>query len=157
MARPVVIIGIGNVLAGDDGVGVLAARSLEARTDLPAGIRILEAGTLGPDTLAYFEPDEAVVLIDAVRGGEPPGTMYHIELEDLRGPGPIPMSVHDLGIHHLLREAQLLDRPLTGVLLGIEPSHIELFDQMLSSPVAAALPELQAAALREAQRLSGEL
>jgi hydrogenase maturation protease len=156
VARFVVIIGFGNVLAGDDGAAVLATKSLAARTDLPAGVRILEAGTLGPDTLAYIAENEAVVLLDAVRGGNPPGTLYISDLEDIKDVGQVPLSVHDLGIHHLLGEARLLGRPLQGVLLGIEPAQIEPFSTTLSPPVADMLPRLEEAALREAQRLLSE-
>ncbi|MFO7767837.1 MAG: hydrogenase maturation protease [bacterium] len=183
----VVIIGIGNTLMGDEGLGVLAVRMLEAgglleRIQDPEGgdrepgvgaqddgddervpggaaartVRLLEAGTLGVDVLALLEPGEAVVILDAVRGDGPPGTLYRIDLGDLPPPDRPPVSVHDLGVLHLLEHARLLSRPLRGVLLGIEPQVIEPRVEELSPPVAAALPALVEAACTEARRLRAD-
>lgn len=153
MGHSVVIIGVGNVLAGDDGVGALAAQSLQEDPGLPAGARVLDLGTLGPGALAYLHADEAVVLMDALHGDGPPGTLYRLDLEDLPGPTQVALSVHDLGVHELLQEARLLARPLRGVLLGVEPARIVPGEQRLSPAVAEALPQLRDAALAEARRL----
>lgn len=181
---PVVIVGVGNTLMGDEGLGVLAVRMLGAsglfeRVEDPEGqerdpgvdaqgagteerargaetgrgVRVLEAGTLGVDILALLEPDEAVVILDAVRGEGPPGSLYRIDLGDLPAPDRPPVSVHDLGILHLLEHARLLSRPLRGVLLGLEPQYIGPRVEELSPPVAAALPSLVEAAREEARRL----
>jgi hydrogenase maturation protease len=150
--RPVAILGAGNLLAGDDGVGVHAVRDWPEDLPLPGGVRLLDAGTLGPDTLAYLEPGEAVVLLDAVRGDGTPGTIYRADLGQVEAEEPVPLSVHDLGIGVLLREARLLGRPLCGVLLGVEPARVDA-GTTLSPPLRAALPRLRQAALREAQRL----
>ena len=152
MQRAVVIIGVGNILAGDDGVGSRTAQLLE-NTARPAGVRVLDLGTLGPGALAYLDAHEAVVFMDAVRGGGPPGTLYRIDLDELPEPTHAVLSVHDLGVHELLREARLLQRPLRGVLLGVEPACITPGEQLLSPAVAAAVPLLRDAALAEARRL----
>ncbi|MFH1278242.1 MAG: hypothetical protein ABIK65_07680 [Candidatus Eisenbacteria bacterium] len=67
----------------------------------------------------------------------------------------MPLSLHDLGIGELLREARLLGRPIRGFLLGVEPARLEPPGDELSPAVAAALPGLMEAALREARRLQG--
>lgn len=152
--EPVVILGAGNLLAADDGVGIHAARALAARDDLPESVRVLDVGTIGPDALALIGVDEAVVILDAVRAGDPPGTLHRLALDAVQAPVAAPLSVHDLGIAHLLAEARLLGRPLRGTLLGVEPARIEMMVASLSAPVAAALPALVAAALREARRLA---
>jgi Ni,Fe-hydrogenase maturation factor len=61
--------------------------------------------------------------------------------------------VHDLGIADALHAARLMGRPLRGTLIGVEPARVEAFTAGLSPPVAAALPALQAAAIREAELL----
>jgi hydrogenase maturation protease len=158
MTGGVAIAGAGNILAADDGVGVRAIRDLEARSELPPGVRLLEIGTLGPCALGYLYEDEAVVLLDATRGHGPPGTIYRIDLEELErldaeSPRGAPLSVHDLGPTDLLREARLLGRPIRGVLLGVEPACLGPIGAPLSGPVAAALPRLRETALEEARRL----
>lgn len=156
MSRSVVIAGAGNILAADDGVGVRAARELVGSPDLPAGARVLEVGTMGPDALALWDEGEAVVVLDAVRGGGAPGRVYRLDLEEWREEGAAPLSSHDLGIGELLREARLLGRPVRGVLLGVEPARLEPPGMELSPAVAAALPLLKEAALREARLLLGD-
>lgn len=75
-----VVLGVGNVLVGDDGAGVHAARELERRVAagevrLPAGARIVDGGTLGLDLAPWLAGARAVVLLDAVDVGDPPGTV----------------------------------------------------------------------------------
>jgi hydrogenase maturation protease len=153
VGRTVLVLGVGNPLAGDDGVGVRAVETLAGSGDLPEGVRLLDAGVIGLDLLAWVEPGEPVVILDAVRGGGAPGALYRLPLEDVPGPSRPPLSVHDLGVAHTLLAARLLGRPLRGTLLGVEPARIAVFTADLSPPVAAALPALRAAAIREARIL----
>ncbi len=151
----VVIVGVGNILAVDDGVGVHAVRQLMKRRDLPAGVRLVEIGTLGPDALGLMPESGAVVILDAVRRDEVPGSIYRIALEDLGRPTRVPLSVHNLGVGHLVAEARLLGRDLRGVLLGVEPARLDPPGTRLSAPVAAALPRLVETAIEEARYLLG--
>jgi hydrogenase maturation protease len=153
VSRSVLILGVGNPLAGDDGVGVRAVEALAAAGDLPEGIRLLDVGVLGMDILAWTAPDEPVVILDAVHGTADPGTLYRFGLDEIEAPSEPPLSVHDLGIAHVLHAARLMGRPLRGTLIGVEPARVEPFTAGLSLAVAAALPALQAAAIREAELL----
>lgn len=152
MSRSVLILGVGNPLAGDDGVGVRAVEAL-ATAELPEGIRLLDVGVLGMDVLAWTRPDEPVVILDAVRGPGEPGTLYRFDLDEIAAPAEPPLSAHELGVADVLAAARLMGRPLRGTLLGVEPSRVEAFTAGLSPPVAAALSALQAAAIREAELL----
>jgi len=153
VSRSVLILGIGNPLAGDDGLGVRAVEGLAAASGLPDGVRLLDAGVLAMDVLAWVEPDQPVVILDAVHGKGAPGTLYRFDLDEIAAPAEPPLSVHDLGLADALQAARHMGRPLRGTLLGVEPARIEPFTTGLSPAVAAALPTLQAAALREAELL----
>jgi hydrogenase maturation protease len=153
VGRSVLILGVGNPLAGDDGVGVRAIEALAATSDLPEGIRLLDVGVLGMDILAWTRPDEPVVILDAVHGPGDPGTLYRFALDEIEAPAEPPLSVHELGIADVLHAARLMGRPLRGTLVGVEPARLQAFTAGLSPPVAAALPALQAAAIREAELL----
>jgi hydrogenase maturation protease len=155
VTRSVLILGVGNPLAGDDGVGVKAIEALAAAGNLPEGVRLLDVGVLGIDILAWVQPQEPVVILDAVHGKGEPGTLYRLGLDEIEAPAEPPLSVHDLGVAHALQAARLMGRPLHGMLIGVEPARIETFTTGLSPAVAAALPALQAAAIREAERLLG--
>jgi hydrogenase maturation protease len=153
VSRSVLILGVGNPLAGDDGVGVRAVEALAAAGDLPAGIRLLDVGVLGMDILAWIQPDERVVVLDAVHGTGDPGTLYRLDLDEIEPPAGPRLSAHDLGIADALHAARLMGRPLSGTLLGVEPARVEACTPGLSPEVAAALPALQTAAIREAELL----
>jgi hydrogenase maturation protease len=151
--RSVLILGVGNPLAGDDGVGVLAVEGLAAGGDLPEGVRLLDVGVLGMDILAWTRPDEPVVILDAAHGPGEPGTLYRLGLDEIAAPAGPRLSVHDLGLADVLAAARLIGRPLRGTLIGVEPGRVEPFTAGLSPAVTAALPALQAAAIREAELL----
>jgi hydrogenase maturation protease len=153
VGRSVLILGVGNPLAGDDGVGVRAIEALVAAGGLAEGIRLLDVGVLGMDILAWTRPDEPVVILDTVHGPGEPGTLYRFGLDEIEAPTEPPLSVHDLGVADALHAARLMGRPLRGTLIGVEPARVEPFTAALSPPVAAALPALQAAAIREAELL----
>lgn len=150
---PVVIAGVGNELAGDDGIGIAAVRALRERPDLPAGVELLEIGTLGPAALSSIEPEDVVVFLDAVRAESPPGTISCFDLAEMPLPASAPISVHDLGLLHLLADAKLLGRPLRGILVGVEPGRIAPLERRLSTEVAEALPRLVDRVILEVRRL----
>jgi hydrogenase maturation protease len=148
-----VIVGVGNILCGDDGLGVHAVQRLHTEYVLPRGVRVLDGGTLGPGLLAHLDPKEALVVIDALRGGGPPGALHRLDLDSLGLEAEVPLSLHDHGLRELLREAKLLDWSLRGVLLGIEPQRMDPGEPRLSPAVEETLPHLLARALEEASRL----
>jgi Ni,Fe-hydrogenase maturation factor len=86
--RTVNIIGVGNLLMGDDGVGPAAVERLSARR-LPPGVRVLDAGLAVSDVLGTLDPADPLIVIDAVRGGGAAGTVYEVRL-DPAPPGPSP-------------------------------------------------------------------
>jgi hydrogenase maturation protease len=146
----VLVAGVGNVFLSDDGFGVEVARRLAGR-ELPAGVEVADVGIAGMH-LAYRLLDgyRALVLVDAFRHGEPPGTLYLIE-HDLDGPaddavfdaprfdahGMEPAAV--LSMLDRLAEGIGVDRPVGRVLVvGCEPASVDE-GIGLSEPVAAVV------------------
>jgi hydrogenase maturation protease len=152
MSRPpVVVLGLGNVLCGDDGVGVAAVRALE---DCAApGVHVIDGGTLGLALLDYFDADRALLILDAIAADAPPGTLVRLEGADVAAAARARLSVHQVGVADLLDAARLTGRePSRLVLLGLVPGSLELAVD-LTPPVAARLPDLVAAARAEIERL----
>mgnify|MGYP000353811634 CR=1 FL=1 len=79
----VVVLGVGNVLRRDDGVGVHVVEELWRRFRFPEGVRLVDGGLGGPALLGAVEGAEALIAVDAVRGGQPPGTLYRIPAAEL--------------------------------------------------------------------------
>ena len=147
------VVGIGNVLAGDDGAGVALAEALE-RAGLPPGARVRQAGS---DPLAVLEELEAgrqVLLLDACRFGGKPGTMTWMRLDDPRWPAAAsPLSLHGLDLPTVFQLARTLHLPLEKAwLLGVQPA-ATLGGRGLSPAIANAWPRLVDGAHRAVRRL----
>lgn len=155
---PVLVLGIGNALMGDDGVGARVVEALRAGAadgslDLPAGIELVDGGTLGLGLLPWLAEARAAVLVDAALVGGAPGTVV-VWRDDLpAGDGADRRLDHAGGVVDLLATARLTGAlPGAVSVVGIAPGTMEAGDQ-LSAPVAAAMPTAAAVTAAEARRL----
>ena len=143
MSQRPVIIGVGNILMGDDGVGP-AAVALLRRRGLAARADLIDAGLAFSDVLFDIEPGRPLIVIDAVRGGSEPGTVYRLALDDIAGGGASAVSLHEVSVLPAFRMEALTGRDFTDVtLFGIEPGRLDWGEQ-LSPPVAEAIEWLLA-------------
>jgi len=144
------ILGVGNPLRGDDGVGVLAVQRLLARPDLPAGVAVVDGGTAGLGLIPLIENYRRVVLVDAVLMGEPPGTVRRFAWHEARVAGhEQPLSLHQSDLADALALAEALGSlPPVIIVYGVQPQHTD-WEQPLSEAVARALPGLVNALLSE--------
>jgi hydrogenase maturation protease len=155
-APSIVVLGVGNTLMQDDGVGVWAVRTLAETYDLPARVRLVDAGVAGLGCLPEFEGAERLLIIDAVAGGEPPGAIYHLTPEDLsarRGPF---FSAHEIGIAELLSLARFLGKLPPTRILGIQPQEVRAMGLDLTPALRDALPRVIDAAVEELRALGVE-
>lgn len=142
------IIGMGNLLRRDDGVGVHAARALAQRA-WPPDVEVMDVGTDGFALATFLQESEGVLLLDAVSCGKAPGAVVTFSPEDvrLRREGSA-LSLHAVNFWPLLQLAQALGgRPVVR-LVGVQPADWG-WGQELSPPVAAALPEVVRTVERE--------
>ncbi|MFN3471744.1 MAG: hydrogenase maturation protease, partial [Aquificaceae bacterium] len=77
------ILGVGNVLLSDEGLGVRVVEELRNRYKFPKGVCLMEGGTLGLSLLYHIEKVDRLLIIDALLGGKPPGTLYKLRGEDV--------------------------------------------------------------------------
>lgn len=104
----ILILGVGNVLMGDEGVGVHAIRRLESEPEIP-GFRLLDGGTGGVNLLAEFDHITSIILIDATRDGRPDGTIACLHPERF-GDSPRGLGAHDFGLKDLFAATALIGR-----------------------------------------------
>jgi hydrogenase maturation protease len=146
---PVLVLGLGNVLLGDDGVGPLALARLERDYRIPAGVRLVEGGTLGLSLLDEIAQAEHVILVDAVATGAAPGTLVRLDGGQVIDAVRDRLSVHQVGVADLLEAARLIGRyPRSVVLLGLAPGAIGLSVERTDA-VEEALRALVLAVVRE--------
>lgn len=138
-------MGIGNLLLGDEGVGVHAAKALCGMA-LPESVAVLDVGTAFIDALPAMAGTARIIIIDAMKAGGAPGDIYHVPLAKCRRTDRID-SMHGFDVFRMLAMAQNT-LPADVVLLGVEPKHIG-WGTELSPRVASALPHLVREVLRE--------
>ncbi len=143
-----VVLGLGNILHSDDGVGPRAVERLKKHPGVPEGIALVEGGTLGLELLTYVWDASYLLVLDAVDVGQAPGTLIRMsgeELHKMPGSG----SVHQLGFTDLMAALRILaKRPPEVVLLGVQPASTE-WGASLSPAVEAVLDRLVEAAVSE--------
>jgi hydrogenase maturation protease len=134
------VIGVGNPLRGDDGVGVEVARQL-ARRSLPAEVQVLDGGTEGLDLIFHLEEADRLVLIDAADMGLSPGGARVFDGEVLTDSSEARFaSTHGFGVAEVLALGRLVGVRPEVTVLGIQPADVGLREG-LSEPLAARLDE----------------
>jgi len=136
----VLILGVGNILLGDEGVGIHALAELERHYLLPDGVELLDGGTAGIELLRHIAGRDLCIIIDAMQSGAPPGTVAVFRDRQVGARLTTRISPHQLGLSDLLAAAALIgETPKRVVLVGIEPASLEP-GLTLSPPAAAAIP-----------------
>jgi len=147
--KKAVVIGIGNLILKDEGVGVHVVRELQQR-DLPPGVEVMDGGTATMDLLGVIQEAEKVVVVDALRGGGQPGTVYRVSPADLSCEAERTLSLHQVGLLEVLEIAQHLGGHGEVVIIGVEPKEIS-WGMELTPDVQAKVPEIVEAVLNELQ------
>jgi hydrogenase maturation protease len=120
------VIGLGNPLMGDDGIGVLAQRSLEAEWTVSEDVHIVDGGTWGMNLLPLIEDAENLLLIDAIERAQAPGALIKLEGDQVPRALAMKISPHEVDLHEVLAVASLRGRlPQRLVAIGLQPERIE--------------------------------
>lgn len=137
------VLGVGNLLLSDEGVGVRVIEELSKRYRFPENVVLIDGGTIGVNLLYFLEGVEKLLIVDAVLGGMPPGSIYKFKDEEvLTYFRTKKLSAHDIGIQEVLSLAKLTEKlPKEMVVLGIEPESLDVSLE-LSSSVKEALERL---------------
>jgi len=150
---PLLVLGLGNVLCGDDGLGAVAVHLLQWRYICPDGVQVLDGGTLGLSLLPYLEQAREAILVDAIRADGPSGSFVRLEGDDVAPAMAARLSVHQVGVVDLLDAARWRGcSPSRLILLGLVPESLELGVRRTAA-VEAALPDLVDRIVAEARGL----
>ena len=140
-APRILIMGVGNVLMGDEGVGVHAVRLLDRRA-WPAHVALLDGGTGGFHLLSHVGDCDILVMIDATLDGRPPGTVSVIEPR-YASDFPRALSAHDIGLKDLVDSAAILGMMPKVRLVTISVGSLQPMQMTMSKEVEASLPGVQ--------------
>jgi hydrogenase maturation protease len=145
----VLVLGIGNILWGDEGFGVRAVEAFHAAYETPPGAEVMDGGTQGLYLVQHVEAADDLLVFDAIDYGLPPGTLHVVHDDEVpKFTGAKKMSLHQTGFQEVLSAADLLGRaPRRLALVGCQPLDLEAWGGALTDPVRAAIaPALAAAA-----------
>lgn len=148
-ARRVVVLGIGNTILSDEGVGVHAALALADRYDLPEGVEVIDGGTAGMELLEPLADADLVVVLDAVRARRPAGSLVCLTGREVPVFFRSKLSPHQVSICDVLASLEFAGAaPRDLVLVGVEPANLDL-GTTLSPAIEARVPDMVERAVAE--------
>ena len=139
-SKRIVVIGVGNLLMGDDGVGVHVADVL-SKEDLPPHVQVFDGATRAFDVLDYMDGADKAVIVDAYKNDGAPGSIYRFRFDPAHNPEWSPnLSMHDIDFVEALRVGRgIYELPEEIVIIGIEPCRLD-WSLELSPEVRNAIP-----------------
>jgi len=137
---PVLVLGIGNILLRDDGVGVRVVEAMQT-IELPGGVELHDGGTAGVDLIDEVSERSKVIVIDAAQSDEPPGTIFRLTPADFAAQFAPTMSLHQVGLLETLQMTKLLGCAPGEVTVFAVTSKDLAWGDELSDEVAAAIPQ----------------
>ena len=136
-----VVLGVGNILLSDEGVGVHVANEL-MKLDLPPDVSVIEGGTDGFRLLNIITDADRLIVIDAVKGDASPGSIYRFDIDDVRNcPSGFKTSVHQIGILEVIDLSGLIGKTPCTTIIGIEPKSLEM-GMELSPEIKGKVPKI---------------
>lgn len=137
----IVIIGVGNLLLSDEGVGVHVANEL-MKKELPPYVSVVDGGTDGFRLLNIITEADRLIVIDAVKGGAEPGSIYRFDIDEVKScPPGFKTSVHQIGILEVIDLSGLIGKTPHTTVIGVEPKSIEM-GMELSPEVKSKIPRI---------------
>ncbi len=154
LRAPILVMGVGNILCRDDGFAAAVLSALAAE-NLPEQVELFDAGTSAIDLMDIFADRRKLIVLDAVRGGKEPGTLYRFSPEDVEQ-GGLPMnSLHQVGLLETLKLGELVDcKPEQTVVIGVQPASTAL-GIGVSDAVRQAVPHAVCLVVNEIEHLLG--
>lgn len=137
----ILILGIGNLLQKDDGVGSHIIRYInESDIKLPDDAEAIDGGTAGFDLVPLMQNRKKIIIVDALRVGDVPGSVYRFSPEHLTSSKEV-YSLHDLGVREIIKQLQLLGDSPEIEIIGVVPENIETLEIGLSDSVKNSIPK----------------
>jgi len=121
----ILVLGIGNILFSDEGVGIRVIQTIQERYSFPAHVTVKDGGTLGIHLLGTISHVDYLIVVDVIRNGEQPGSLYRITGDAIPKRVFAKNSLHDVDFLEALTLCTALDGVPETVILGVEPVDIE--------------------------------
>ncbi|MFZ5906216.1 MAG: hydrogenase maturation protease [Nitrospirota bacterium] len=151
MTKPILVLGIGNILLKDEGIGVRVAEQM-MKMSLPPDVEVMDGGVGGLNLLDYIEARKKVIVVDTVKAGTAPGTLFRFTDRDLSDKKGFIRSAHGIDFSDVIAAAGYLGtKPDAIVFIGIEPETLDASLE-LSPKMAEMIPVLINLVMKEIAR-----
>ncbi len=144
----ILLLGVGNILLGDEGLGVHAVNRLRDQ-GLPENVEAIDGGTLGLELLYLLEDVSKMIVVDCLDAGAEPGEIFRFRPEDIRVKGKVELSFHDLGLMEVLTLAETMGKLPDTVIFGMQPQRIKEWSMELTPVVEEKLPRMMELVMQE--------
>ncbi|RXK13912.1 Ni/Fe hydrogenase [Halarcobacter mediterraneus] len=148
-----IVVGVGNVLFKDEGVGIYASKFLQQNYEFNDDLEIIDGGTLGFKLMTYFQEYDNVIILDTVSVEDEAGSIYRLPSEVLLGMGQYRKTAHEVEIVEMLEICSVLDKHATVTILGIIPEDIEAVEIGLTSTLEDKFDDFISQALEEIENI----
>jgi len=145
----VLILGIGNILFSDEGVGIRVIERIREQYRFPDNVTVLDGGVLGLSLMSYIVEHDHLIVVDAIRNKGVPGTIYRLEGKDIPKRFLAKNSVHQVDFLETLMSCQVIERLPTTIIIGIEPLDIDTMSLELTDLIKEKIDTLIELVLKE--------
>jgi hydrogenase maturation protease len=152
-SEQILVLGVGNILLTDEGVGIRVIERIQERFAFPDNVSVLDGGVLGLSLLGVISEADHLIVVDAVRNGKEPGSLYRLQGDQVPKRILAKNSLHQVDFLETLTSCQALDRIPETVILGVEPLDIENLSIELTPVVQEKVDSLIHMVLKELDRL----
>ncbi len=151
----ILLLGVGNILYADEGIGTHAARHLEEHYTFSENVTVLDGGTMGKLLMASIMDCDHLIIMDAVLGGSAPGSVYRLENEGLRKSLGFRDSQHQVDLVDTLISCEMAGHRPTAIVIGAEPADWKSLSLDLTPTVQGCFPKFIGAVLDELRVAGG--
>lgn len=152
----ILVLGVGNILLHDEGVGVRVVEKLQSEYEFSPNVELMDGGTLGLRLMEPISEVDVLIVVDAVKNGEPPGTLYRLPADVLAKRVAFKNSLHQLNLVETLALADILGKsPSSATIIGVEPADISPWGTELTEVIQACVPEMCIRVLDEVEKAGG--
>jgi len=151
----ILVLGVGNILYTDEGLGVRLIESLQQNYSFSDNVTVMDGGTLGSRLMEYIMACNLLIVADAVLGGDEPGSIYRLTGDDLRKSLAFKNSLHQTDLVDTLIYCELIGSRPEAVIIGMEPFDYQTMAVELSEIAANRLPVMEDLVLKEIEKAGG--
>jgi hydrogenase maturation protease len=152
-APEIMILGIGSILYSDDGFGIRVAHRMDAAYEFPDHVLVVDGGVLGINLLGVISKPKHLIVVDTMRNGGAPGTLYRLEGDAIPERIRAKNSLHQVDFLEALTLCQALDHVPQTVIIGVEPADIDTLSLVMTPTVQAQIEPVIRRVLAELDRL----